>query len=162
MDLCELKPGYLYYNISNFIVIPKFLKTAYMTIGDGNIFIHASCNYDMFSKKQKTLNIVILESHYKYNIDMLIFNKYTTIRLDINFDNAEEFFTKNYILKLWSLYKDTEMKEYIHSTRILIKNGNLLNQIKYTTKNTKLFDIILERKIIPEKELDNLLKHITV
>jgi hypothetical protein len=44
----------------------------------------------------------------------------------------------------------------------LIQNGNLLNQIKYTTKNTKLFDIILERKIIPEEELNNVLKYITV
>jgi hypothetical protein len=162
MDLCTLKPGYLYYNISVKILIPKYMNNAYMTIGDGNIFIHASCSYDMFSKKIKILRIIVLESHYKYNIDMLVFNKYAYIQLEIDFNKSDEYFTKSNMLKIWNMYKDTELKEYIYSTRILIQNGNLLNQIKYTTKNTKLFDIILERKIIPEEELNNVLKYITV
>jgi hypothetical protein len=93
---------------------------------------------------------------------MLVFNKYAYIQLEIDFNKSDEYFTKSNMLKIWNMYKDTELKEYIYSTRILIQNGNLLNQIKYTTKNTKLFDIILERKIIPEEELNNVLKYITV
>jgi hypothetical protein len=162
MDPCTLKPGYLYYNISFNVVIPKYLEHISFVIGDGNIFIQASCNNDIISKKTKILRITILESHYKYNIDMLVFNKYACIVLDIDFNKSEEYFTKSYMLKIWNMYKDTEMKEYIYSTRILIQNGNLLNQIKYTTKYTKLFDIIFNRKIIPEKELNNVLKYITV
>lgn len=162
MDLCYLKPGHLYYNIQFNVVIPKYMEHICFSIGDGNIFIHASCNHDLFSNKSKILSITILESHYKYNIDMLVFNKYAFIQLYINFNKLEEYFTKNYMLKIWSMYKDTELHEYICSTRILIKNGNLLNQIKYTTKHTKLFDIILERKIIAEEELNTVLKYITL
>ena len=156
MDICTLKPGYLYYNISFNVEYISFV------IGDGNIFINASCNNNIISNKSKILRITILESHYKYNIDMLVFNKYAFIELDIDFNKSEEYFTKSYMLKIWNLYKDTEMKEYLYSTRILLQNGNLLNQIKYTTKYTKLFDIILKKKIIPDEELNNVLKYITV
>ena len=162
MDLCTLKPGYLYYNISFDVVIPKYLEHIFFVIGDGNIFIKASCNNNIILNKSKILRITILESHYKYNIDMLVFNKYKCIELEIDFNKSEEYFTKSYMLNIWRLYKDTKLNEYLYSTRILLQNGNLLNQIKYTTKYTKLFDIILKRKIIPEEELNTVLKYITV
>ena len=39
MDIRTLKPGYLYYNISFNVVMPKYLEHISFVIGDGNIFI---------------------------------------------------------------------------------------------------------------------------
>lgn len=139
----ELNPSEVYYNIY-INEIPLKYGTFY--VGNGNTFIHGH-TYSLHGENDKIkLEITLINSDNKNNIDHISSNSYQVID-NKYYDTIEDAVNIEELLKSWVQYKDYKCnKKFIKSTVFKIQEGNLLNKIQYRTLS--LVDYIIYNKLI--------------
>ena len=135
MDILQLLPHHLYYNINDNVYY----------IGNGEIFIQG-----VYFEQQNIIFITCIKSCYKYNIEMIVSFSYIKVAEYI-FNNKDDAINFNEMIKMWNMYNNYYLDVYFTYPTSFKLVGNILNQIQY--KNISLFDIILYKKIISTNDL---------
>ena len=86
--MTDMESYYVYYN-KGYYECFNFEKNGYFYIGNGNVFLFGV--FKQLIPGKTKLNIVFINSYYKYNTNYISTNSYETIARDIIYDSCEEF-----------------------------------------------------------------------
>ena len=143
MSFPELLDNEVYYNFNN----KSNDKWLIFYIGNYNKFIMGQTLIYHDQKFKIKLEITIINSLHKYNIDRIVSNSYKLVDT-IYYDDINEI-NLNEMIRIWNKYKDIECSTKFKYTRSFIVSGNLLNKILY--KPFSLVDYIIYNKLIKEE-----------
>jgi hypothetical protein len=140
----------VYYN-KGYYECFTFEKNGYFYIGNGNVFLFGV--FKQLIPGETKLNIVFINSYYKYNTNYISTNSYETIARDIIYDSCEEILDTKEMIKLWNKYKNYKCTKKFHFiTSFKVNKGNLLSKLYIKPMN--LVDYILYNNLIKEEDME--------
>ncbi len=120
-------------------------------IGNGDVFIQGTTYIHHNENDKIKLQIMFINSWYKYNINMIVSDSYETVG-KYYYDTIEDAINLTEMLKYWIKYKDFKCnKQFKKSTTFKMNEGDLLKKIQY--RSPTLVDYIIYNKNLSMEDM---------